>query len=212
MLSRTHYIISMMAVLAVIGCISEDIKERSVMKNNDGDTFEGRRLPNAYFLIDELRNSELNTAPFNHAIDGMESESRFTDEFAAEIGETKKRFSNFFSKHGEYGSLERYDEKLPSDWWIGDDFYSTSRVLAVDILNPRLQVYAIIEGVRRELQKLDEDWMILMSHDNDYDALGDFVGRPGSYSIWIRADRVEIFTERPEDIEIFMNSLPNDGG
>ena len=212
MLIRTHYIISTMVVFAGIGCISEDIKERSVVSSNDSDTFEGRRLPNAYFLIDELRNSELNTAPFNHAIDGKESEARFTDEFAAEIGETKKRFSTFFSKHGEYGSLERYNEKLPSDWWISDDFYSTSRVLAVDILNPKLQVYAIVEGVRQELQKLDEDWMILMSHDNDYDALGDFVGRPGSYSIWIRADRVEIFPERPEDIEIFMNSLPNDGG
>ena len=210
--SRTHYIVLMMAGLALIGCISEDKNERPAMSKNDGGIFEGSQLPNAYFLIGESRNNKLNTVPFNAAMDGMESESMFTDKFASEIAETRKRFSNFFSKHGEYGSLGRYDEKLPSDWWIGDDFYSTSRVLAVDILNPKLQVYAIIEGVRQELRKLDEEWMILMSHDNDYDALGDFVGHPGSYSIWIRADRVEIFTERPQDIENLINSLPDDGG
>ena len=165
-------------------------------------------LPNDYVIIDKSRHDELSTAPFNDAVDGMETESRFTDEFSKEIADTMERCSKLFSKYGKFGSLERYEEKLPSDWWIGDDFYSTSRVLSVDILNPKLQDYKVIEDVRRELGKLESEWMLLMSHDNDYDELGDFVGGDGSYSIWIRADGVEIFFERPVDIENLINSLP----
>ncbi|MCO6045990.1 hypothetical protein NG895_18990 [Aeoliella sp. ICT_H6.2] len=204
-----HRIIVIPAILAVLGCFSDNKNEQSAMKNK-GESFEGSDLPNGYFAIDESRDSELNTVPFNSAIDGMESESTFTDKFAAEIADTMNRFSNFFSTHGAFGSLERYDKELPSDWWIDDDFYSTSRVLAVDILNPNLQTYAIIEGIREELRQLDEDWMILMHHDNDFDALGNFVERPGSYRIWIRTDRVEIYAERPEDVDNLMNSLPGE--
>ncbi|QEG22221.1 hypothetical protein MFFC18_20970 [Mariniblastus fucicola] len=209
MLTRSRSILLALIVLTTLGCTTREYSakdDKTQMASTDSP------LPNGYVIIDEARRNELNAVPFNDAVDGMETESRFTDEFAAEIADTMERFSKVFSKYGEFGSLERYEEKLPSDWWIGDDFYSTSRVLSVDILNPKLQDYKIVEDVRRELRKLESEWMLLMTHDNSYDALGDFVDRDGSYSIWIRSGSVEIFSERPEDIENLINSLPPKSG
>jgi hypothetical protein len=79
--------------------------------------------------------------------------------------------------------------------------------LFIDLLNPRLQSIEIIRGAQELLTTLEHDWMILLGHDNDYDATGQYVGDDGEYWIWITASKVEIYSERPEDIQLFMESI-----
>lgn len=157
-------------------------------------------------LIDRVRHDYLKEVPFNPATDGMASKNMFTDKFAAEIANVMKVYSDYFKLHGEFGSSERYG-KLPSDWWMGDDFYSTSRVLFVDLLNPKLQSIEVVRGVQKLLFSLDNDWMILLGHDNDHNAKGEWVGEDGEYWIWITSSKVEIYSERPQDLDHLMDSL-----
>ena len=163
-------------------------------------------LGDGIYLVDRVRHDYLNETEFNPETKGMASENMFTDKFAAEIANVMKACSDYLEQHGEFASLDRYG-KLPSDWWIGDDFYSTSRVLFVDLLNPELQTIEVIHGLQRLLSTLDHEWMVLLAHDNDYDAKGDYVGEDGEYSIWISASQIQIFSERPDDIHHFMESL-----
>lgn len=157
-------------------------------------------------LVDRVRHDYLKKTPFNPATDGMASKNMFTDKFATEISYVMKIYSNYFKQHGEFGSSDRYG-KVPSDWWMGDDFYSTSRVLYIDILNPKLQSIDVIRGVQELLPTLDNDWMILLGHDNDYNAKGELVGEDGEYWIWITSSKVQIYSERPEDLHHLMESL-----
>ena len=163
-------------------------------------------LGDGIYLVDRVRHDFLNETEFNPETKGMASENMFTDKFAAEIANVIKVCSDYLEQHGEFASLDRFG-KLPSDWWIDDDFYSTSRVLFVDLLNTELQTIAVIQGLQGILSTLDHEWMVLLAHDNDYDAKGDYVGEEGEYSIWITASEVQIFSERPEDIHHFMESL-----
>lgn len=163
-------------------------------------------LGDGIYLVDRVRHDFLNGTDFNPETNGMASENMFTEKFAAEIANVMTVYSDYLEQHGEFASLDRYG-KLPSDWWIGDDFYSTSRVLFVDLLNPELQKIEVIQGAQDLLSTLDHDWMVLLSHDNDYDAKGNFVGKEGEYSIWITASKIQVFSERPEDIHHFMESL-----
>ena len=157
-------------------------------------------------LIDQVRNDSLIGTAYNPAMDGMASENMFTDKFATEIASVKKVYSNYFEQHGDFGSSDRYGV-VASDWWIGDDFYSTSRVLFIDLLNPKLQSIEVIRGAQNLLTTLENDWMILLSHDNDYNAKGEWVGEDGKYWIWITSSKVQIYSERPEDIHYLMDSL-----
>jgi len=183
-------IISYLLTFFCLGCNSEKQVEKS-----NSHTAHSNEIATNVFIIDAKRNEELNESPFNKAEDGMESENMFTDKFNNEIGEAMTLMSTYFEKHGEFGSLDRYG-KLPSDWWIGDDFYSTSRVLLVDLLNPKLQRLEVIRGVQAQLQDLPNDWMILLSHNNDHDRYGNYVGKEGEYFIWVTKDKVEVFSKR----------------
>jgi hypothetical protein len=166
------------------------------------------KIAEGCFLIDSCRHKQLQSTPYNPAVDGMASKNMFTHKFAKEIANTRNVFSEYFEKHGEFGSQERYAQGLPSDWWIGDDFYSTSRVLCIDLLNPKLQDFKIIRGAQEILSKLDNKWMLLIGHDNDFDARGVFVGKPGTYSIWVTSEEIEVYTEREEDIKVLLDSVP----
>ncbi len=192
--------ISCILSIFCVGCNSEKQSEEFVSDSNGN-----KEVASGVFLINEERNKYLNETPFNNAEDGMESENMFTDKFNSEIGEMMNLMSKYFEQHGEFGSLERYD-KLPSDWWIGDDFHSTSRVLTVDLLNPKLQNLQIIRGVQERLKDFHNEWMILLTHDNDHDRYGRYVGKEGSYSIWVTKDKVEVFSERMKDIKTLLKS------
>jgi hypothetical protein len=164
-------------------------------------------LPKGYSIIDRNEHDLINHTPFNPALDGYASESQFSASFAREISSVMTRFAKFFSKHGTFGSLERF-EKLPSDWWFDEDFFSNSRVLSVDLLSARMQRYEILEGVRAELLELDNEWMLCLGHRNEYNSLGEFTGDPGEYSIWITRTSVRLYSERIEDLDVFFESLP----
>ncbi len=190
----------------ILCCNFSSIKEAETIPGSREKSTEAESVEGLIF-IDKARHDELNSSPYNPALDGMASKKRFSDKFAAEISAVREHFLNYFDKFGHYGSLERYNKKLPSDWWIDYDFFSTSRVLFIDLLNPELQNYDILHGAQKELSKLENDWMLLIGHDNDYDQLGDFVEKPGEYYFWINSKRIEVYTEREKDIQIFLNSL-----
>lgn len=162
------------------------------------------------YLIDKNRHDKLNMDPYNAALDGMKDKNNFSDEFTSEILEVKKLFTNYFNRFGKFGSLERYYDKKPSDWWMNDDTYSTARVLFIDLLNPKLQEITIIQGAQKELFKLKNDWMLMIGHKNDYDALGEFIGKTGEYYFWVTKNKIEIYSEKEDDILLFMKSLKID--
>ncbi len=167
------------------------------------------QLPLGYRRIDSARNHELNTQPFNEAYDGYRQDgSDFSDRFTREIREFKSMISDFCATFGVYGSLDRFLDKLPSDWWINDDHYSSARVLMIDILNPALTRYEVIEGAREVLRTFPHEWMLCFGHNNAYNDCGQHVGNPGEYWFWIKADRVEFYSELDSDLEVFFKSLP----
>lgn len=163
-------------------------------------------LGEGIYLVDQVRQDFLMQTDYNPATDGMASENMFTKEFAAEIANVMKVYSNYFKQHGEFGSSERYGV-VPSDWWMSDDFHSTSRVLFIDILNPELQTIEVIKGAQNLLSTLENDWMILLSHNNEYNAKGEWVGEDGEYWIWITSSKVQVYSKRPEDLNHLMESL-----
>lgn len=168
------------------------------------------QFPFGYYRIDFARNQEINTQPFNDAHDGYRQDRRdFSDRFTREIIDFKDKISRYFAKFGEFGSLDRYMKNLPSDWWINDDHYNTSRVLMVDVLNPSLTRYEIIEGARDELQTFAYEWMLCLGHNNAYDDRGEHVGTPGEYWFWITADRVKFYSQFDSDLDNFFASLPS---
>ncbi|XZE35490.1 hypothetical protein SH501x_000988 [Pirellulaceae bacterium SH501] len=171
------------------------------------------KLPKGFSRIDLDRNNELNDTPFNPAADAFSPGSNqklFSDRFNQEIIDAMERFSNYFSKFGHFGSLERSQQELPSHWWIGDDFSGDSRVLMVDVLNRELTKFNIITGVQAELSAMDHEWMLLMRHDNDFDDVGDFVGAPGEFWFWVTRDRVEFYSELDGDLDYFYSSIPTE--
>ena len=120
-------------------------------------------LPSGYTLIDLERNDEIDSVPFNVAAGAYdESSGKLTvsDWWNDEVSYVQKKFRDFFSKYGEFGSYERSYKKLPSDWWIDTDFASESRVLMVDILNPSLTRVEILEDAQAELSTLKNEWML----------------------------------------------------
>ena len=160
-----------------------------------------------YEIINLEEHQKIQTTPFNEDKNGLETPNTFSDKFNNEIGQAMEVFKKYFEQHGKFASLERYDEGLPSDWWIGDDFYSTSRVLFIDILNTKLISYDIILGAQKELKKLESNWMLMVGHDNDYDDKGEHVGKPGEYYFWITIDSIKVYSERPEDIAKFTETV-----
>ena len=164
-------------------------------------------LPNGYTIIGLDRHTELTNSPFNPDLNGQENENRFTEEFANELANVKTKLHSFFEKYGVCGSLERSENGLSSDWWINCDHYSTSRDVFVDLLNPKLQSRELITALQNEIATFDNDWMIILSHDNAYDATGEFTGKPGEYSIWVSPERVEIYSERVDDVQNLLDSL-----
>ena len=168
---------------------------------------EGISLPASYLLIDTQRHQQLEKTMFNPAKDGLASELKFSEEFNNEIRRIMKACSKVLSRYGEYGSYDRYRQGLASDWWISDDFYSISRVLSVEILNPKLQSFTVIESLREVLPTLPTKWMLLIGHDNDYDDKGVYVGREGEYWFWVREEGIEVYVERPDDLIPFYRSL-----
>jgi hypothetical protein len=158
-------------------------------------------------MIDREEHDSINHTPFNPALDGYASKSQFSATFAQEISVVMTRFTRFFSKHGTFGSMDRF-EKLPSDWWFNEDFFSNSRVLSIDLLSPRMQRSDILEGVRSELLELDNEWMLLLGHRNEYNSFGEFTGDPGEYAFWVNRTSVRIYSERTEDLKVFFESLP----
>ena len=165
------------------------------------------KLPQGYSIIDRHEHDSINHTPFNPALDGYESKSQFSASFASEISVVMGRFTRFFSKHGTFGSLDRF-KKLPSDWWFNEDFFSNSRVLSIDLLSNKMQRHDVLEGVRTELLELDNEWMLLLGHHNEYNSLGEFTGDPGEYTFWITRTSVRVYSERIEDLNEFFESLP----
>ncbi|MEL7263922.1 MAG: hypothetical protein AAFP69_03790 [Planctomycetota bacterium] len=171
------------------------------------------KLPKGISRIDLERNNELNHTPFNPAADAFRpgsNQSFFSDRFNQEIGDVIERFSNYFSRFGHFGSLERSHQKLPSHWWINDDFFGDSRVLMVDVLNRELTKFNIITGAQAELSEMNHEWMLLMAHNNDYDDIGDFVKAPGEFWFWVTRDHVEFYSELDGDLDHFYSSLPTE--
>ena len=168
---------------------------------------EEKSLPVDYILIDKQRHEQLSKTMFNPADDGLESEKRFSDQFNKEILHTMKACSDYLAQYGEFGSYKRYKDGLESDWFIGEDFYCVSRVLFIDILNPKLQSYSIIQGLRNILSSFPTKWMLMVGHNNDFDNKGQYVEREGEYYFWIREEIVEIYKERDEDLSQFYHSL-----
>lgn len=70
-----------------------------------------------------------------------------------------------------------------------------------------MQTYPIVNAAQRELSKLPAKWMLLLGHDNAFDDIGMHVGRDGEYYFWITENKVEIYSEREEDLEVFYASL-----
>ena len=165
------------------------------------------KLPEGYSLIGKDRHEQLTVGEFNPALDGMESESRFSETFNDEIQQVMTACSKFLAQHGEFGSYQRSKNGLASDWWISDDFYSVSRVLHVDLLDSRMQTYSIVQGLREILVKLPSVWMLAVGHENAYDNRGQWVGKPGEYCFWIRRENVEIYSKRGKDVLSFFESL-----
>ncbi|RYD71579.1 MAG: hypothetical protein EOP84_24660 [Verrucomicrobiaceae bacterium] len=135
------------------------------------------RLPEGYFRIDSDRRDQLTGTKFNPPPNG------FDEAFSEELNAFWKEIFNHFSRLGEYGSDERFDKKLPSDWWISDDGYWDSRGLGVDILNPEFQAYGAIEGVRDFLRNLPDAWAVFLYHDNAFDSKGSYVQRWGVFHL-----------------------------
>ena len=168
---------------------------------------EGKKLAEGCYLIDEKMHEQLNTSPFNPAKDGTASEDKFSQDFASEISAVMTKVSDYFNTTGEFGNLERYSKGLPSDWWMDDDFDSTSRVLFVDLLNPELQTHQVLRGLQTELLELENDWMILVGHNNSFDAKGEYVEEAGEYYFWVDSKKIRVYSDRDEDIQVFMNSI-----
>jgi hypothetical protein len=166
------------------------------------------KLPLGYVLINKERHEQLNATMFNPAADGKESENRFSDKFNTEISNIMESCSEFLGRHGEFGSVDRYVEGLPSDWWINSDFFSVSRVLFIELLDSKMQSYAILEGLRELLFKLPSEWMLMVGHDHAYDNnAGESGEEAGSYYFWIRKEMVEVYSDRPEYLDAFYRSL-----
>ncbi|WP_442510501.1 hypothetical protein SH528x_002126 [Novipirellula sp. SH528] len=196
-----------MIALVVGGCFHPNSKHETASTEGHLTPMD---LPIGFTRIDVKRNDQLNHAPFNLSSDGYRpgsDESYFSDRFNDEIGSTKERFSTYFSQFGEFGSLDRSTKGLPSHWWIDDDFHGVSRVLMVDLLNPALTRIEVLKGAQRELNALEHDWMLLLAHNNDYNDVGEYVGLPGEYWIWITKESVEIYSELDKDLETFYSSL-----
>ena len=168
---------------------------------------EGTSLPSGYRLIDIQRHQQLKETMFNPALDGLVSGSRFSEEFNNEIVLIIKACSKVLSEYGEYGSYDRYSQGLASHWWISNDFYSVSRVLSVELLNPNLQSFTVIESLRKVLPTLPAKWMLSIGHDNDFDDKGVYVRKEGEYWFWVREEDTEVYAERPDDLIPFHRSL-----
>jgi hypothetical protein len=160
--------------------------------------------------IDKNRHDQLEMVTYNPAINGMKDKYNFTDDFKSEIREVDKLFSDYFNKYGKFGSYDRYCDKKPSDWWIDDDGYSTNRVLFIELLNPKLQKINIIKGAQKILYKIKNDWMLRIGHKNLYNASGEYVGLPGEYYFWVTKSKIEIYSEKDDDILILLKSLKVD--
>ncbi|MFH2060421.1 MAG: hypothetical protein ABIJ59_16170 [Pseudomonadota bacterium] len=204
--SKMKIINILIIALLFLNCNCSKAGQKSNMPSEENSKLN--MIKEGCYLIDRNRHEKLNTTPYNPAQNGQQNKNRFSDNFASEISDIMECFSNYFNKHGKYGKLERYG-KESSDWWIDSDFYSTSRVLFIDLLNPKLQDYKIIQGAQNELAKLQNNWMLMIGHNNEYDALGNYVGKPGEYYFWITKQKIEIYSEREEDILIFIKSIKN---
>ena len=208
-LLRTILVTTTLIALVATGCHYRTTELESV---SDDEHSTPTDLPAGYVRIDIARNNELNHTPFNPASDGYRpgsDESYFSDRFNDEIRSAMKRFSDYFSQFGEFGSLERSQQGLPSHWWIDDDFHGVSRVLMVDLLNVSLTRMDVLNGAQRELNSMEHDWMLLLAHNNDYNDVGEYVGLPGEYWIWITKDNIEIYSELDSDLETFYSSIEN---
>ena len=157
-----------------------------------------RPLPTGYSLIDIARQKQILDTAFNPPSEDQE------------LNDVLEKLHEYFSTLGEFGSQERYEKGEDSDWWINEDGFSDWRSVGVDLLNPKLQTYEVIEGVRAILASFPERWMVFLYHHNIYDAKGRATSNEGEYCIWITLDEVEIFSTGRDEIRILLESFPLD--